>query len=57
MALVEHVMTPQPYASAKRVFWIIDNGSSHRGKAAIDRLVTRFPNAVMVHVSWLNQVE
>jgi transposase len=61
MALVEQVMTAQPYASAKRVFWIVDNGSSHRGQAAIDRLAARFPNAVMVHTpthaSWLNQVE
>ncbi|MGH3503255.1 MAG: IS630 family transposase [Nocardioidaceae bacterium] len=60
-ALVEQVMTQQPYASAKRVFWIVDNGSSHRGKAAINRLAKRFPNAVMVHTpvhaSWLNQVE
>jgi hypothetical protein len=31
------------YASAKRVFWIVDNGSSHRGQAAIDRLTERFP--------------
>lgn len=30
--LVEQVMTTEPYASAKRVFWIVDNGSSHRGK-------------------------
>jgi transposase len=61
MALVEQVMTTEPYASATRVFWIVDNGSSHRGKAAIDRLTRRFPNAVMVHTpvhaSWLNQVE
>jgi transposase len=61
MALVEQVMTQQPYASAKRVFWIVDNGSSHRGQAAIDRLAERFPNAVMVHTpihaSWLNQIE
>jgi hypothetical protein len=61
MALVEQVMTTQPYASAKRVFWIVDNGSSHRGQAAIDRLARRFPNAVMVHTpvhaSWVNQVE
>jgi hypothetical protein len=61
MALVEQVMTSEPYASAKRVFWVVDNGSSHRGQAAIDRLATRFPNAVMVHTpthaSWLNQVE
>jgi transposase len=61
MALVEQVMATEPYASAKRVFWIVDNGSSHRGQAAIDRLARRFPNAVMVHTpvhaSWLNQVE
>jgi hypothetical protein len=61
MALVTQVMTSQPYASAKRVFWVVDNGSSHRGQAAIDRLARRFPNAVMVHTpvhaSWLNQVE
>jgi transposase len=59
MALVTQVMTCEPYASAKRVFWIVDNGSSHRGNAAIERLAKRFPNAVMVHTpvhaSWLNQ--
>jgi hypothetical protein len=48
MALVEQVMTQEPYASATRVFWIVDNGSSHRGQAAIDRLAKRFPNAVMI---------
>jgi transposase len=61
MALVEQVMTIQPYASAKRVFWVVDNGSSHRGRKAIERLAQRFPNAVMVHTpvhaSWLNQIE
>jgi hypothetical protein len=61
MTLVEQVMTQEPYASAKRVFWIVDNGSSHRGQAAIDRLAARFPNAVMVHTpihaSWTNQIE
>jgi hypothetical protein len=61
MTLVEKVMTQEPYASAKPVFWVLDNSSSHRGQAAIDRLAKRFPNAVMVHTpvhaSWLNQVE
>ncbi|WUC32675.1 IS630 family transposase (plasmid) [Streptomyces clavifer] len=61
MKLVEQVMTIEPYASAKRVYWIVDNGSSHRGKSAIDRMASRFPNAVMVHTpvhaSWLNQIE
>ena len=60
-ALVEQVMTQEPYASADRVFWVVDNGSSHRGQKAIDRLTEQFPNAVMVHTpvhaSWLNQVE
>ena len=37
-ALVEQVMTQEPYKSADRVFWVVDNGSSHRGQAAIDRL-------------------
>lgn len=59
--LVDEVMTQEPYASAQRVFWIVDNGSSHRGQAAVDRLAERYPNAVMihtpVHASWLNQVE
>lgn len=52
-------MTQEPYASAKRVRWIVDNGSSHRGQKAADRLTTAFPNAVLVHTpvhaSWLNQ--
>ena len=41
--------------------WHGNNGSSHRGQAAIDRLTARYPNTVMihtpVHASWLNQVE
>ena len=61
MTLVAQVMSQEPYASAKRIFWIVDNGSSHRGKKATDRLTAAFPNAVMVHTpvhaSWLNQVE
>ncbi|MFH9424556.1 hypothetical protein [Streptomyces sp. NPDC017529] len=35
MALIEQVMTTEPYASARRVLWIVDNGSSHRGKKAM----------------------
>jgi len=59
--LVEQVMTTEPYASARRVFWVVDNGSSHRGQRAVDRLNQRWPNARLVqlpvHASWLNQVE
>lgn len=47
--LVDQVMTQEPYKSADRVFWVVDNGSSHRGQAAIDRLAARYPNAIMVH--------
>jgi hypothetical protein len=54
-------MTQQPYASARRVFWVVDNGSSHRGQEAIDRLNRTWPNATLVHTpvhaSWVNQVE
>ena len=59
--LVEQVMTQQPYASAHRVFWIVDNGSSHRGQASIDRMSQAWPTATLVHTpihaSWVNQVE
>lgn len=60
-ALVDQVMQAEPYASAKRVFWVVDNGSSHRNWAAAARLSDAYPNAQMVHLpvhaSWLNQVE
>jgi len=60
-ALVAKVMTQQPYASARRVFWVLDNGASHRGWTAAARLTDAFPNAIMVHTpvhaSWLNQIE
>ena len=59
--LVRQVMTKQPYASACRVFWVVDNGSDHRGKASIRRLEGRWPTLTLVHLpvhaSWLNQVE
>jgi transposase len=59
--LVATVMTREPYASARRVFWVVDNGSSHAGQASIDRMRTAWPTATLVHLpihaSWLNQVE
>jgi DDE superfamily endonuclease len=59
--LVAQVMTASPYREARRVFWIVDNGSSHRGAASVDRLRQRYPNLVLVHgpvhASWLNQIE
>lgn len=59
--LVAQVMTCEPYASARRVFWVVDNGSSHRGQSSIRRLSEDWPRAYLVHTpvhsSWLNQVE
>jgi transposase len=59
--LVQQVMTAEPYASADRVFWIVDNGSSHRGAASIQRMTTAWPNAHLIHLpahaSWLDQAE
>ena len=59
--LVDQVMTSEPYASARRVFWVVDNGSSHRGWRSIDRMEQAWPTATLVHLpvhaSWLNQIE
>lgn len=59
--LVSDVMSQEPYTSAKRVFWVVDNGSSHRGESSIKRMQTKWPIAVLVHLpvhaSWLNQIE
>jgi len=38
-------MTTEPYASARRVFWVVDNGSSHDGATLVH---------LPVHASWLN---
>jgi transposase len=59
--LVAQVMTTEPYASANRVFWIVDNGSSHRGAAAVEQMASTWPNAQLIHLpvhaSWLDQAE
>jgi hypothetical protein len=59
--LVDLVMRQEPYRSARRVFWVTDNGSSHRGQTSVDRLKSWYPNAIQihtpVHASWLNQIE
>ena len=61
MGLAGQVMKRPEYKSAPRVFVIVDNGSDHRGQAAVNRLAAAHPNAIMihtpVHASWLNQVE
>jgi hypothetical protein len=59
--LVEQVMNVEPYKSARRVFWIVDNGSSHAGKTSIRRMQQAHHNAHLIHLpvhaSWLNQAE
>jgi hypothetical protein len=59
--LVDQLMQQEPYRSAPRVFWIVDNGSSHRGARARRALAARYPNLILVHLpthaSWLNQIE
>lgn len=59
--LVGNVMGTEPYASARHVYWIVDNGSSHHGMRSIERMNDKWPNATLVHLpvhaSWLNQVE
>jgi DDE superfamily endonuclease len=66
--LVEQVMGHPDYSRPdgradirSRVFWVVDNGSSHRGSASVRRLSGAYANAILVHTpvhaSWLNQVE
>lgn len=59
--LVADVMTTEPYASARTIFWIVDNGSSHAGQASADRLESTYTNLRLIHLpihaSWLNQIE
>jgi hypothetical protein len=59
--LVEQALALEPYRSAERLFWVVDNGSSHRGQAAARRLRGVDARIILVHTpvhaSWLNQVE
>jgi hypothetical protein len=59
--LVDQVMTQEPYRSARHVYWVLDNGTSHRGARSVARLTRAYPSIVPVHLpihaSWLNQVE
>ncbi len=59
--LMHTVMQQEPYANAARVFWIVDNGSSHHPNTFPARLQAMYPNVIAVmlpfHASWLNQIE
>jgi hypothetical protein len=57
--LVEQIMTGEPYAFARTVDWVVDNGSSHAGKTSIKRMQDCSENARLIHLPvhalWLNQ--
>src|SRR5262249_3716373 len=66
--LVKQVMEHPQYRTPcgrsdvrSQVFWVVDNGSSHRGQTSVQRMSVAYPNAILVHLpvnaSWLNQVE
>lgn len=59
--LIGQVLSQEPYRSAERLFWVLDNGSSHRGQACLKRLHDIDPRIIVLHTpthaSWLNQVE
>lgn len=59
--LVDQVLAQAPYDKAARLFFIVDNGSSHRGQASVERMRCRDERIILVHTpvhaSWLNQVE
>jgi hypothetical protein len=59
--LVDQVLEQKPYQEAERLFFVVDNGSSHRGQTSVDRMRRRDKKIILVHTpvhaSWLNQVE
>ena len=59
--MVTQILNQEPYCDAERLFLIVDNGSSHRGKRSVARLHRRDKRIILVHTpvhaSWLNQVE
>ena len=58
---VEQGMSTEPYASARTVYWIVDNDSSHARNASINCIHQQWENArrihLPVHASWLKQIE
>ena len=59
--LVDQVMSQPPYRQARRVFWILDNGSAHRTPGCASRWKSKYPTLVPVHgpvhASWFNPIE
>lgn len=61
MALVDQLMAQKPYRSARRVFFVVDNGGAHHPATFAERIRSVHPNVVVVHLpkheSFLNQIE
>jgi hypothetical protein len=59
--LVDQVLEQEVYEEAMRLFFIVDNGSSHRGQTSVKRMHRHDKRIILVHTpihaSWLNQVE
>ncbi len=59
--LVDQVLEQKPYDEAARLFFVVDNGASHRGKASVERMRRRDKIILLVHTpvhaSWVNQME
>ncbi|OWK44266.1 Mobile element protein [Fimbriiglobus ruber] len=59
--LVDQVLAQPPYVDATRLFFVVDNGSSHRGRTSVVRMQKRDTRIVLVHTPiharWLNHVE
>jgi hypothetical protein len=59
--MVTQILNQEPYGDADRLFLVVDNGSSHRGKRSVERMHRRDKRIILVHTpvhaSWLNQVE
>jgi len=55
-------MSDRPWETTRRrLFYVVDNGSSHRGQTSVERMRRRDKRIILVHTpvhaSWLNQVE
>jgi hypothetical protein len=58
---VDQILEQKPCDEATRLFFIVDNGSSHRGQTSVARMSRRDKRITLlhtpVHASWVNQVE
>lgn len=59
--LLDQVLAMPVYRATRRIFVVVDNGSSHCGAASVRRAAAWDSRLVLVHLpvhaSWLNQVE